>query len=62
MGSANEPPGAAIYSRTDGQFVLLNGQPDAADFTATSTDIINMTGLHFDCDLTVAGRMRYQGP
>jgi hypothetical protein len=62
VGSATEQPGATIYSRTDGQFVLLNGQPDSADFTATSTDIINMTALHFDCDLTVAGHMRYQGP
>lgn len=61
-GSAIEQPGFTVYARTDGQFVLVNGQPDFADFTATATELINMTGIHFDCDLSIAGRLRYQGP
>ena len=62
VGAATEQPGVAIYSRTDGKFVLVNGQPDSADFTGSSTDIIVMPGLNFDCDINVAGRLRYQGP
>ncbi len=33
-----------------------------ATFTGTSTDIINMTGINFDCDITVVGTMRFEGP
>ena len=62
VGGAFEQPGATVYSRSEGKFVLLNGQPDSADFTGVSTDIINMPGLNFDCDIEGQGTLRYQGP
>jgi len=64
VGSAQELPGAAVYTRTDGKFVLVNGQPDSFDSTATSTYIIAMPGpaVDLDCDLVVACSSRYVGP
>jgi hypothetical protein len=62
LGSATEQPGFAEYSRSDGTFVLLGGQPDSASFTAAATIIVAMPGLNFDCDIYVAGTWRYQGP
>ena len=62
VGAATEQPGVTLYSRTDGKFVQVNGRPDSADFMALSTDIINMVGINYDCDIDVAGTLRCQGP
>jgi len=42
--------------------LCCSGKAGQWQAVGTSTDIINMTGIHFDCDLTVAGTMRFQGP